>query len=192
MHSRSDAVGMLFAGCSQQAAATDDLIHALSESHSAIASSLLAIQLYEQQRSTRAATETLLGDMAGQIADAQRALEPITIDSPQLQSDRNAVSDAIHAGATSLLSSRDELERSGAVDSTAGSVPASGGALGTIGLPNASVPITPSCSPWFSRTLPTVSRARLSRSIGGRKDPRRRGWLATPSLTRWCPASSVR
>lgn len=58
--------------------------------------------------------------MAGQIADAQRALEPITIDSPQLQSDRNAVSDAIHAGATSLLSSRDELERSGAVDSTAG------------------------------------------------------------------------
>ena len=38
----------LFAGCSQQAAATDDLIHALSESHSAIASSLLAIQLYEQ------------------------------------------------------------------------------------------------------------------------------------------------
>jgi hypothetical protein len=110
----------LFAGCSQQAAATDDLIHALSESHSAIASSLLGIQLYEQQRSTRAATETLLGDMAGQIADAERALEPITIDSPQLQSDRNAVSDAIHAGATSLLSSRDELERSGAVDSTAG------------------------------------------------------------------------
>jgi hypothetical protein len=28
-------------------------------------------------------------DMAGQIADAERALEPITIDSPQLQSDRN-------------------------------------------------------------------------------------------------------
>jgi hypothetical protein len=58
--------------------------------------------------------------MAGQIADAERALEPVKIDSPQLQSDRNAASAAIHAGVTSLLSSRDELERSGAVGSTAG------------------------------------------------------------------------
>jgi hypothetical protein len=85
-----------------------------------MASSLLAIQLYEQQRSTRAVTETVLGDMAGQIADAERAIEPITIDSPQLQSDWNAASTAIHAGVTSLLSSRDELERRGTADNTAG------------------------------------------------------------------------
>ena len=48
-----------------------------------------------------------------------------------------------------------------------GSVPASGGAFGTIALPNTSASITPSCSRWFSPTLPTVSRARLFRSIGG-------------------------
>jgi hypothetical protein len=40
----------LICGCSQQSAATDDLIHALSEAHSAIASSILAIELYDQQR----------------------------------------------------------------------------------------------------------------------------------------------
>jgi hypothetical protein len=45
----------LICGCSQQSAATDDLIHALSEAHSAIASSVLAIGLYDQQRITRAA-----------------------------------------------------------------------------------------------------------------------------------------
>ena len=68
----------LLCGCSQQAAATEDLIQALSESHSAIASSISAIELYDQQRSTRAATETVLGDMAEQIADAERALEPVS------------------------------------------------------------------------------------------------------------------
>ena len=42
----------LLSGCSQQAAATDDLIQALTESHSALASSVLALQLYQQQRFT--------------------------------------------------------------------------------------------------------------------------------------------
>ena len=55
---------VLLCGCSQQSAATDDLIHALNDAHSAIASSLLAIELYDEQRSTRAVTETVLGDMA--------------------------------------------------------------------------------------------------------------------------------
>ena len=58
----------LLCGCRQQAAAKDDLIYALTEAHSAIASSLLAIELYDQQRSTQAVTETLLGDMAKQAS----------------------------------------------------------------------------------------------------------------------------
>ena len=109
----------LLSGCSQQAAATDDLIHALSESHSAISSSILGIGLYEQGRSTRAATETLLGDMASQLADAQRAVEPVAIDSVQLQTDRDAALAAIDAGVTALLTSRDDLEQHGVVGNTA-------------------------------------------------------------------------
>jgi hypothetical protein len=109
----------LLSGCSQQAAATDDLIQALTESHSALASSVLGIQLYQQQRSTRAATETLLGDMARQITDAESALEPVKIDSPQLESDRDATLAAIHAGVAALLTSRDALEQRGSVDNTA-------------------------------------------------------------------------
>jgi hypothetical protein len=66
----------LICGCSQQSAATEDLIHALSEAHSAIDSSILAIELYEQQRSTRAVTETLLEDMAEQIVDADARWNP--------------------------------------------------------------------------------------------------------------------
>jgi hypothetical protein len=38
---------VLLCGCSQQSAAKDDLVHALTEAHSAIASSLLALELYE-------------------------------------------------------------------------------------------------------------------------------------------------
>jgi hypothetical protein len=44
---------------------------------------LLAIEVYEQGRSTRAVTETVLGDMAEQIVDAERALESVKIDSEQ-------------------------------------------------------------------------------------------------------------
>jgi hypothetical protein len=81
---------VLLCGCSQQSSATDDLIHALTETHSAIASSILAIELYDQQRSTRAVTETVLGDMAKQAADAESALEPVSVDSEQTKSDRDA------------------------------------------------------------------------------------------------------
>jgi hypothetical protein len=42
----------LMCGCSQLVAATDDLIHALTNAHSAIASSILGINLYDQHRST--------------------------------------------------------------------------------------------------------------------------------------------
>jgi hypothetical protein len=109
----------LLCGCSQQAAATEDLIRALSDAHSAIASSILAIELYNQQRTTRAVTETLLGDMAEQMVDAERALEPVSIASEQTQADRDAALAAVQAGVAAVLTSRDQLEQQGAVDNTA-------------------------------------------------------------------------
>lgn len=111
---------VLLCGCSPQSSARDDLMHALNETHSAIASSLLAIQLYDQQRSTRAVTETVLGDMSKQAADAERSLEPISVDSEQIKSDRDAALAAIHTGVAVLLSSRDELEQQGAITDTTG------------------------------------------------------------------------
>jgi hypothetical protein len=111
---------VLLSGCSQQSAATDDLIHALTETHSAIASSILAVELYGQQRSTQAVTETVLGDMAKQAADAERALESVSVATEQIKSDRDAALAAIHAGVTALLASRDELEQRGAAANTAG------------------------------------------------------------------------
>jgi hypothetical protein len=110
---------VLLCGCSQQAAATEDLIRALSDAHSAIASSILAIELYDQQRTTRAVTETLLGDMAEQMVDAERALEPVSIASEQTQADRDAALAAVQAGVAAVLTSRDQLEQQGAVDNTA-------------------------------------------------------------------------
>ena len=107
---------VLLAGCSQQSSATDDLIHALTETHSAVASSVLAIELYDQQRSTRAVTDTVLGDMAKQAVDAEGALEPISVDSEQLQSDRDAALAAIQSGVAALFTSRDNFSQHGAVD----------------------------------------------------------------------------
>jgi hypothetical protein len=109
----------LLCGCSQQAAATEDLIRALSDAHSAIESGILAIELYDQQRTTRAVTETLLGDMAEQMVDAERALEPVSIASEQTQADRDAALAAVQAGVAAVLTSRDQLEQQGAVDNTA-------------------------------------------------------------------------
>jgi hypothetical protein len=64
-------------------------------------------------------TETLLEDMAEQIVDAERALEPVTIDSEHTQSVRDAALAAIHTGGAALLTSRDQLQQRGAVDNTA-------------------------------------------------------------------------
>ena len=111
------SVGFL-CGCSKQASATDDLIQALGEAHSAVASSILALELYGQQRSTRAVTETVIGDMTEQIVDAERALEPVSVEDERIQADRDAASAAIHAGVTALLTSRDELKQRGAVGNT--------------------------------------------------------------------------
>ena len=110
---------ILLCGCSQQSSATDDLIHALTETHSAIASGILAIELYDQQRSTRAVTETVLGDMAKQAADAESALEPVSVESEQIKSDRDAALAAIHAGVAALLTSRDDFSQNGSTGDTA-------------------------------------------------------------------------
>ena len=110
---------VLVAGCNQQAAATDDLIHALTDAHSAIASSILGIDLYDQHRTTRAATETLLDDMAKQIADAERSLEPVSVTSEKTQAERDATQAAIHVGTAALLTSRDQLDQRGAVENVA-------------------------------------------------------------------------
>jgi hypothetical protein len=110
---------ILLCGCSQQSSATDDLIHALTETHSAIASSILAFGLYDQQRSTRALTETVLGDMAKQAADAESALEPVSVESEQIKSDRDAALAAIHAGVAALLTSRDDFSQNGSTGDTA-------------------------------------------------------------------------
>jgi hypothetical protein len=109
----------LICGCSQEAAATDDLIHALTDAHSAIASSILGINLYDQRRSTRAATETLLDDMARQIADAERSLESVSVATEKTQLERDAALAAIHDGTAALLTSRDQLEQRGAVGNMA-------------------------------------------------------------------------
>jgi hypothetical protein len=71
--------------------------------------------------------------MAGQIVDAERALEPVKIDSTQLQSDRDAALGAIHAGVAALLTSRDELQRHGTVGSAAGLESAGGQVDGVLG-----------------------------------------------------------
>jgi len=110
---------VLLPGCSQQSSATDDLIHALTETHSAVASSILAVELYDQQRSTRAVTDTVLGDMSKQAVDAESALESVSVDSAQLQSDRDAALAAIQSGVAALFTSRDNFSQHGAVD-TAG------------------------------------------------------------------------
>jgi hypothetical protein len=58
--------------------------------------------------------------MAKQAVDAESALEPVSVDSEQIKSDRDAALAAIHAGVAALLSSRDELEQQSAVPNTAG------------------------------------------------------------------------
>ena len=87
--------------------------------HSALASRILAIELYDQQRSTRAVTDTVLGDMARQAVDAERALEPISVESAQIKSDRDAALAAIQAGVAALFTSRDDFSQHGAVDTAA-------------------------------------------------------------------------
>ena len=103
--------GLLLAlsGCSQHAATADDLMHALTEAHSALGTSVLALDQLDRDETTRAATETALEDMSKQVSDAQHAIDPIKIGNDAERADRDATSTVLAAGAAALLGARDEL-----------------------------------------------------------------------------------
>jgi hypothetical protein len=100
---------LVISGCSQHAATEDDLMHALTEAHSALGASVLALDQLDQGRTTRAVTETALEDMSKQMSDAQHAVDPIKIGSAAERADRDATSSVLAAGAAALLGARDEL-----------------------------------------------------------------------------------
>ena len=98
-------------GCSQQAQARDDLVHALAEAHSALGSTSLALDLLAESRITRAVAETTVDDMSQQISDAQHQLEPIRVAGDAQQADRDAAVQAVAAGFAALLLTRDQLQQ---------------------------------------------------------------------------------
>ena len=100
-------------GCSQRASTRDDLRHALTSAHSAIASCLTALDLYQRGRSTRAATQTVLDDMSAEIADAQRQLETVRIGTDADRVERNMTAAVLDAGVTAVLDARDGLQLHG-------------------------------------------------------------------------------
>jgi hypothetical protein len=105
------AVLLLGGGCSQQAQLRDDLLHALSQSHSALGSAALTMDLLGKSRITRAAAETAVDDMSQQIGEAQSQLEPISIDDDAQQADRDATLQAVDSGLAALLLLRDQLRQ---------------------------------------------------------------------------------
>jgi hypothetical protein len=102
---------LLASGCSQQARVRDDLVHALSESHSALGTAALALDLLAKSRITRAAAETTVDDMSQQVGDAQSSLEPISVDDDAQQADRDATVQAVNSGLAALLLLRDQLQQ---------------------------------------------------------------------------------
>src|SRR5215210_1702488 len=98
-------------GCSQQAQARDDLVHSLSEAHSALGTATLTIDLLAKSRITRAAAETAVDDMSQQLGDAQAQLEPISVDDDAQQADRDATIQAVNSGLAALLLVRDQLRQ---------------------------------------------------------------------------------
>ena len=103
---------LLAGGCSQQAQLKDDLVHALSESHSALGSAALTLDLLAKARITRAAAETAMDDMSQQVGDAQSQLEPLSVDDDAQQADRDATVQAVGSGLAALLLVRDQLQQS--------------------------------------------------------------------------------
>ena len=102
---------LLGGGCSQQAATRDDMIHALTESHGALATATLALNLLAESRLTEAAAETAVDDMSQQIGDAQSSLEPISVEDDAQQADRDATVQAVTSGLSALLLLRDQLRQ---------------------------------------------------------------------------------
>jgi len=97
-------------GCSQHASTEDDLAHALTETHSALGTSVLALDQLDQGRTTRAATKTALEDMSRQVSDAQHAIDPIKVSSDAERADRDATSTVLAGRAAAMLNARDELD----------------------------------------------------------------------------------
>jgi len=97
-------------GCSQHASTEDDLEHALTETHSALGTSVLALDQLDQGRTTRAATKTALEDMSKQVSDAQHAIDPIKVSSDAERADRDATSTVLAGSAAAMLNARDELD----------------------------------------------------------------------------------
>jgi len=97
-------------GCSQHASTEDDLEHALTETHSALGTSVLALDQLDQGRTTQAATTTALEDMSKQVSDAQHAIDPIKVSSDAERADRDATSTALAVSAAAMLNARDELD----------------------------------------------------------------------------------
>ncbi len=104
-------VVLLLGGCSQQAQTRDDLVQALSESHSALASATLALDLLDRSRLTKAAAETAVDDMSQQVGDAHASLVPISVSDDAQQADRDATLQAVTSGLTALLFLRDQLKQ---------------------------------------------------------------------------------
>jgi hypothetical protein len=102
---------LLVGGCSQQARVRDDLVHALNESHSALGSAALTLDLLARSRITRAAAETAVDDMSSQVSDAQSSLEPISVDDEAQQADRDATVQAVNSSLAALLLVRDQFRR---------------------------------------------------------------------------------
>ena len=100
---------LVLTGCSQHAATLDDLTHALTEAHSALGASILALDQLDRGRSTRAVAQTALQDMSKQVSDAQHMIDPIKIGSDAEQVDRDATSTALAGAATATLNARDTL-----------------------------------------------------------------------------------
>ena len=103
------ALLLALTGCGQHAATLDDLMHALTEAHSALGTSILALDQLDQGRTTRAAAQTALQDMSKQVSDAQHVIDPIKIGSDAEQADRDATSAALAGAATATLNARDAL-----------------------------------------------------------------------------------
>lgn len=103
------ALVLTTSSCGQRDGTVDDLEHALTEAHSAVVASRLALDLLDHRRVTRAVSETTLTDMARQVDDAAASLADVSVASSRDRIDRDRTAAAIHAGVLAVLDARDAL-----------------------------------------------------------------------------------
>ena len=104
---------LVMSGCDQRAATRDDLSQVLTGVHSAVGASLVALDLYADGRTTRAAAETTLSDMSEEVGRAPGRAEKIAIHTDQDETERDASAVAVTAASAALLGARDDLQRTG-------------------------------------------------------------------------------